>query len=291
MSSVKKRVTSSTPSESAKSRLDEGEEARLQKQLSDAIYEHRIPPGTKLPEIDLCRIYGVTRGVIRKVLSRLAAEQMVDLFPNRGAFVARPSVEMTRDVFALRRIMEAGVVRCLGHGKKNQTWLSDVRQQVSDEREANRTGDTGSYIRLAGKFHLDLAAATGNAALEQHLRRVISQTSLMVALYESPGSNNCSVLEHLEILDAIQARDFTRAEQLMDEHLWGCERQLRLDGDSTSTVDLALALRAKPLADPGVDRHVVPKVKSLKTVIDGSAKAQTRPRQRGSNFSFHATPV
>ncbi len=224
----------------------------MQKQLSDAIYEHRIPPGTKLPEIDLCRIYGVTRGVIRKVLSRLAAEQMVDQFPNRGAFVARPSVDMTRDVFALRRIMEGGVVRCLGHTQNNQNWLSDVRQQVAEEREANRTGDTGRYIRLAGKFHLDLAAATGNAALEQHLRRVVSQTSLMVALYESPGSNNCSVLEHLEILDAIQARDFARAEQLMDDHLVGCERQLRLDEDTAPTVDLAMVLGAQQKVAPAV---------------------------------------
>ncbi len=246
MPPVKTRVTSPTASTSAEPQLDEDDEARLQKQLSDAIYEHRVPPGTKLPELDLCRIYGVTRGVVRKVLSRLAAEQLVDLFPNRGAFVARPSVDMTRDVFALRRIMEAGVVRCLGHGKKNQTWLSAVRQQVADEREANRIGDTGRYIRLAGKFHLDLAAATGNAALEQHLRRVVSQTSLMVALYEAPGSNNCSVLEHLEILDAIQARDFSRAEQLMDDHLLGCERQLRLGLDPAPTVDLAMALGAQP---------------------------------------------
>ncbi len=252
MPSVKTNVKSPAAAESAKPRLDEDEEARLQKQLSDAIYEHRIPPGTKLPEIDLCRIYGVTRGVIRKVLSRLAAEQMVDLFPNRGAFVARPSVDMTRDVFALRRIMEGGVVRCLGHAQNNQTWLSNVRQQVADEREANRTGDTGRYIRLAGKFHLDLAAATGNAALEQHLRRVVSQTSLMVALYESPGSNNCSVLEHLEILDAIQARDFARAEQLMDDHLVGCERQLRLDEDTAPTVDLAMALGAQQKVAPAV---------------------------------------
>jgi len=216
---------------------------QLQQQLSDAIFEHRIPPGTKLPELDLCRIYGVTRGVIRKVLAHLASEQLVDLFPNRGAFVARPSVELTRDVFALRRILESGVVRCLAHASQQRGWLDTVRRQVAEEREANRTGDTGRYIRLAGKFHLDLALETGNAALEQHLRRVVSQTSLMVALYESPGSNTCSALEHLEILEAIAAREFARAEQLMEEHLLACERQLRLDEEAAPAVNLADALR------------------------------------------------
>lgn len=220
---------------------EESDEARIQKLLTQAIYEHRVRPGTKLPEADLCRIYAVTRGVIRKVLDRLATEQLVQLIPNRGAFVARPSVELTRDVYGLRRILEAGVVRSLAQCT-HHAWLPAVRLQVGEEREANRVGDNGRYIRLAGKFHLDLAAATGNAALEQHLRRVVSQTSLMTALYDVPGSNTCSVLEHLEILDAIEAGDFALAERRMEEHLLGCERQLRLDGEESTEIDLAQAL-------------------------------------------------
>ena len=102
------------------------------------------------------------------------------------------------------------------------------------------------YIRLAGQFHLDLAAVTGNAALLAHLKRVISQTSLMVALYDVPGSNTCSFHEHLEILDAIEAGRYDSAERLMEEHLVGCERQLRLDAEP-QRVDLDRALGARRL--------------------------------------------
>lgn len=228
---------------------EESDESSIQKHLSGAIYEHRVRPGTKLPEADLCRIYGVNRGVIRKVLDRLATDQLIELIPNRGAFVARPSVELTRDVYALRRILEAGVVRSLAKAPFHP-WLEDVRQQVGEEREANRLGDTGHYIRLAGKFHLDLAAATRNTALEQHLKRVVSQTSLMVALYDVPGTNTCSVHEHLEILQAIEAGDYNRAERLMEEHLLGCERQLRLSDDEAQATDLAKALN--PVSPRGV---------------------------------------
>ncbi|MFZ4285107.1 GntR family transcriptional regulator [Variovorax sp. HJSM1_2] len=227
---------------------DTREEARVQQRLADAIYEHRLPPGTKLPEIDLCRLLGTSRGTLRKVLDRLASEQVVEQIPNRGAFVARPSVEATRDVYALRRILEAGVVRTLSK-RSCGPWIDEVRQQVSEEREANRVGDTGRYIRLAGKFHLDLAAATGNTALNQHLKRVVAQTSLMTALYDEPGTNNCSVLEHLEILDAIQSGQHQEAERLMEEHLNRCERQLRLD-DEPKPVDLSQALGLSTEAPP-----------------------------------------
>jgi DNA-binding GntR family transcriptional regulator len=235
---------------------DLNDEARVQQRLSAAIYEHRLPPGTKLPEADLCRILGTSRGTLRKVLDRLAHEQLVDLIPNRGAFVAKPSVKTTREVYALRRILEGGVVRTLA-GCQCGPWLKDVRAQVAEEREANRVGDTSRYIRLAGKFHLDLAAATGNSALEQHLRRVVSQTSLMVALYDMRGNNPCSVHEHLEILQAIESGKHAEAEKLMEEHLVGLERQLRLDDEDAASVDLADALTAPaasaakaPLAAP-----------------------------------------
>ena len=221
---------------------DLNDEVRVQRRLSDAIYEHRLPPGTKLPEADLCRILATSRGTLRKVLDRLANEQLVELVPNRGAFVAKPSVKTTRDVNALRRILEGGVVRTLA-GCQCEPWIGAVRAQVAEEHEANRAGDTSRYIRLAGKFHLDLAAATGNTALEQHLRRVVAQTSLMVALYDMRGTNPCSVHEHLDILQAIEAGRHAEAEKLMDEHLLGLERQLRLgDDDDTSAVDLADAL-------------------------------------------------
>jgi len=242
MTSPVRQAAMSKPSQPDRAEeSDANDELRVQQQLSAAIYEHRLSPGTKLPESDLCRILDASRGTVRKVLDRLANEELVDLVPNRGAFVAKPSIKTTRDVNALRRILEGGVVRTLA-GCPCDPWIGAVREQVAEEREANRVGDTSRYIRLAGKFHLDLAAATGNAALEQHLRRVVGQTSLMVALYDMRGTNPCSVHEHLEILQAIQDGKHGEAEKLMEEHLIGLERQLRLDGDDAATIDLATAL-------------------------------------------------
>jgi len=228
---VNLRTLSPAPSPPSVGCPDGREEQRIQRRLADAIYEHRLPPGTKLPEADLCRIFDVSRGTVRKVLGQLAAEQIVQLIPNRGAFVARPSVDETRNVYELRRVLEAGVVRCLGarsRDGRSEGWLAEVRRQIDDEEEASRAGDTPRYIRLTGQFHVDLAAATGNVVLEQHLRRVVAQTSLMVALYDLPGRTPCSFREHREILQAIEGGDFAVAERLMVEHLVACERQLRL---------------------------------------------------------------
>ena len=252
------------------------EETRVQQKLAEAIYEHRIPPGTKLPEADLCRILNTSRGTLRKALDRLADEQLVEQIPNRGAFVAKPSVETTRDVYALRRILEAGVVRSLARCDCTP-WINDVRAQVGEEREANRSGDTSRYIRLAGKFHLDLAAATGNQALNPHLKRVVAQTSLMTALYDVPGTNTCSVHEHLEILEAIEAGKLDHAERLMEDHLVGCERQLHL-GDEPRAVDLSRALGGIASAAPVKAAKPAKPVKPIKAVPKKPPSAARKPR-------------
>nr|WP_245153484.1 hypothetical protein [Allopusillimonas ginsengisoli] len=47
---------------------------------------------------------------IRQVLARLAHEQIVTLVPNRGAYVARPTVEDAREMFETRRLIEPPLV-------------------------------------------------------------------------------------------------------------------------------------------------------------------------------------
>ena len=269
---------------------DDTDESRVRLQLAQAIYEHRIPPGTKLPEMEVARILGTSRGTLRKALDRLASEHLVDQIPNRGAFIAKPSVETTRDVYALRRILEAGVVRALSKCDCHPG-ITRVRLQIGEEREANRAGDTSRYIRLAGKFHLDLAAATGNAALQEHLQRVVSQTSLMIALYDLPGTNTCSVHEHLEILEALEAGKSAEAERLMEEHLLSCERQLRL-GEEVIEVNLAQALskgaqtsRKIPTAQKSPSTSSSTRMKKVlkpALTVDSATRAKLRKRHAGS---------
>ena len=80
-------------------------EERMYHEIYDAIMEHRLPPRTKLTEHSLCEIYATARHTVRKVLSRLAADGMVDLEPNRGAFIASPSTDEAHDMFELRQML------------------------------------------------------------------------------------------------------------------------------------------------------------------------------------------
>src|SRR3954454_15772496 len=82
---------------------------RVYRELFDAIIDHRVPPGTPLPEDTLAGAFGVSRTVVRKAPPRLGHEKLAELRPNRGAVVARPTVEEARAVFEARRVVAAAV--------------------------------------------------------------------------------------------------------------------------------------------------------------------------------------
>ncbi len=201
--------------------------------IFDAILEQRLAPGTKLSEEALGEIFGVSRTIIRRALSRLAHESVVLLRPNRGAVVASPSVEDARQIFYSRRLVERAITElAVEHATAEQ--LAELRQMVADEQASFSRGDRGAGIRLSGEFHLKLAEAAKNAPLISFQRSLVSQTSLIIAQYESGSRSHCSYDEHNQLIDAIEARDAVKAVSLMMHHMDHIDSKLNLDEDSAS---------------------------------------------------------
>ena len=193
-----------------------------------AILEHRLQPGTKLGEEKLADIFGVSRARVREVLARLAHEQIVELYPQRGAFIAKPSIEQARDVFEARRLIEPAVLRRLIDTHTPEK-IARLRQHQELEADARRRNDKRAVIRLSGEFHTLAAELAGNSALARSMRELCMLTCLTIFLYDAPTASSCRNDEHQLIIDAVAKRDRARAEKLMLDHLDHIESSLKLD--------------------------------------------------------------
>ena len=80
-------------------------------QILGAIFERKLLPGTRMKEEELCEVFGVARSSVRKVLQRLAHEKLVEIIPNSGAFIAKPTIKESKEVFEARRLIEAELVK------------------------------------------------------------------------------------------------------------------------------------------------------------------------------------
>lgn len=238
-------LTHFKPSAMARTARKTPPEVRLERETANddiyeriygAIVEHRLHPGTKLGEDRLANIFGVSRARVREVLARLAHEQIVDLYPQRGAFVAKPSPEQAIDVFEARRLIEPALLRRLIHTLTSEK-VARLRQHQELELDARRRDDQRAVVRLSGEFHQLVGLLAGNAALARSMRELSTLTCLIIILYDSPTATSCRADEHSDIIDAIAKRDTARAERLMLEHLNHIESSLKLDS-STEEVDL-----------------------------------------------------
>ena len=208
----------------------------LAEKISAAILEHRLAPGTKLGEDRLATIFDTSRAKVREVLAKLAHEQVVELIPQRGAFVAKPTIEHAQDVFEARRLIEPGVLRRLV-ATVDDLKLQQLRRHLDQEADARRRDDKRAIVRLSGEFHVLLAQLAGNYSLARVMRELSTLTCLIISLYDAPTAASCRVDEHEEIVAAIERGDARQAEALMLHHLDHIEQSLRLDGE-TDEADL-----------------------------------------------------
>ncbi|PUA17768.1 GntR family transcriptional regulator [Glaciimonas sp. PCH181] len=218
-------------------------EDRIYHDIYDAIMEHRLPPRTKLTEQVLCQIYDTARHTVRKVLTRLETEGLVELEANRGAFIASPTSVEAKDMFELRNIIEHAALEKVAHSATPKQ-LAALRKGVDDERAAYLTGDRPRWIRLSAQFHLELAELTDNVLLVGVLRKLVSRTTLLIAKVEAPGQNACSFDEHESVLLALESGDAALAQSHMAHHLRNCEA--RVQPEPTANFDLRAALGKPP---------------------------------------------
>lgn len=209
--------------------------------IEQAVIDHRLPPGTKLKEVQLAAVFGVKRGTIRKVLARLAHSRLVEQLPNRGATVAKPSVKEGRDLFAARRAIERANLESLSQNI-NTAQIAQLRDLLKQEQQAYQQEGTRQALALSIEFHRRLATLANNSVLEQYLEDIIRRTPLVILTHlGSETQNRCRNQEHEAIVDALEKRDAAQAIRIMDQHLAHIEGQITHKGEA-SQPDLAALL-------------------------------------------------
>ncbi len=201
---------------------------RITAAITQAIVERRLMPGTKLVEQQLADIFDCSRTLVRQALNQLSRDRLVRLEPARGAFVAQPSVEEARQVFEVRKMLEAAMLADLCQ-RITPAQIKQLRAHLKQEREAVARTDVPGRTRLLADFHVVLARMQGNEVLAQLLGDLLSRSSLIALMYQSSHSAAESQAEHDAIVDALEARDKRAVLKLLDAHLGNVEANLRLD--------------------------------------------------------------
>ena len=187
--------------------------------LRQLIVEGDIAPGAKLNERELCDRLALSRTPLREAIKTLAAEGLVDLWPNRGAVAAQMSEQDVADTFEVIAGLE-GQSGELAAQRIEPAELAEIRALNFEMRAAHARLDLPTYYRINAQIHNLVNAAARNPVLTRTYRTVNARVQALRFRSDfDPVKWQRAVGEHDAMVDALAARDAARLRSLLVLHL------------------------------------------------------------------------
>jgi len=206
------------------------------------LLDGRFAGGTLLSENDLAQRLGVSRTPVRQALVQLEAEELVELYPRRGALVVPISPSEAEDVLEARLLIEQHCARrAAGAGPHVAARL---RESLADQDAALDSGDARGFAWADRQFHAIIVEAAGNETLalfEVMLRRIVDGASRSFVEAQPSASvrlksHRATVKSHTKIVDLIEAGDVAAADDLWSRHLDEVNNRMSARGADGATV-------------------------------------------------------
>ncbi|WP_067177810.1 GntR family transcriptional regulator [Microtetraspora niveoalba] len=189
----------------------------------ELIVSGRLSGGELISEGEIAERVGVSRTPVREAFLRLQAEELLRLFPKRGAVVVPLAPGEGEDVLEVREALECLAMRRLlrlddvALGRVVERLREIVRGQTGPAQRV----DTPAFARADQAFHLAIVAASGNVLAERFYASLGDRQLRMAAQALHPRPERLAVLvnEHGALVDAIADRDVARFEETLRAHL------------------------------------------------------------------------
>lgn len=191
---------------------------RVYDALREQIVSGQLRPGSRISEHALAAELDLSRTPVHEAVRRLAGEQLIEVRPRAGTYVARISAEMVEEALLVRGALELMVVEKAAE-RASAAALAALRALLARQAEAAREADAAQFRLIGDAFHAALADAAGMPGVWALVRQPKSHLDRYRSLVTPDARMTAALIEHGDILRAIEARQPGRAAQAMRTHL------------------------------------------------------------------------
>jgi DNA-binding GntR family transcriptional regulator len=189
--------------------------------LRDYIVEGKIPDGARVPEKQLCELFGISRTPLREALKVLASEGLIDLLPNRGARVRPLDQQEIRELFDLMGGLEAlaGRLACELMTEAEFLRIENIHHEMYSHYLRK---DLSKYFKCNQDIHRMIVEAARNNALKttyQGLADRLRRLRYSANLDRHRNRWGEAMREHEAILDALRRRMPQELADILFKHL------------------------------------------------------------------------
>lgn len=213
---------------------------RAYRVVLDLIARGELVGGDRIPEQTVAELASVSRTPVRAALSRLAAQGVVRLSPNRGAEVLDFSTDDARSLFDLRAKLESEACR-LAVPRLTVEQVDQLKSLSRRMRElvAAPEVEYSEVGKLNDRFHRILVHSSGNRHLVLSLQSVVVPAAVIRTFSRyTPEAMHRSMNHHDELIAAVEAGDPDWAEACMRTHILA-GRSAYLQAEAEQVTELA----------------------------------------------------
>lgn len=191
------------------------------RRLLEEISRGELPPGARLRETELAERLGISRTPVREAIRQLEADGLVDHIPRQGATIRVLDYSEVMELYEMRAVLEGTAARLAARAASDL----ELDELGVLNAELAAAPDARSAYELNRQFHMTLLDAAKNRYLVKSVN-ALQKTLLIIGPSTLAESDRASqaVREHAELLEALKARDGTRAETCMRDHIEAAHR-------------------------------------------------------------------
>lgn len=179
--------------------------------LRDAIIAGHFKPGDRLIERELCERMGVSRTSIREALRHLEAQHLIQVEPRRGPVVTRITRKQVAEIYEVRALLEAALVRRFAE-TATEADITALRRIYENLRQARSSGDVPRIVALTKRFIEHMMDVVDHELIGDVLRKLTARIGVVrVLAIAVPGRLEESGRELAIVMEAIERRDGDQA--------------------------------------------------------------------------------
>lgn len=199
----------------------ESKSESVYRRIKEDILNDGLKPGEPLFERRLCSYYGVSRTPIREALKRLAIENLVEITPSMGAYVAKITSDLILETYNIREVLEGLACRLYANriSEQSKNELKDISNKFVKLMKAR---EYDAALKLDMAFHDKIKRECGSQTLIDLLSPIADQVARITrTTHYSLEWAEETITIHGRICDALVNRNAEEAENAMREHIAG----------------------------------------------------------------------
>lgn len=186
--------------------------------IRERIANHDLLPGSRIQEAELAKEFGVSRTIVREVLTALEYRGLIKRIPNRGAVVTHLELSEVYEIFDIREVLEGLCVRLATMKAPKTVWRKHMDRLGPSMQAAIEAGDLSAYILALDELRDDTVRYAGNSHAAQFLDQVMEKARVIKGrVTVLPGRAETGRRMHIEMLKLMEAGEAKAAEQKKQE--------------------------------------------------------------------------